>query len=207
MFKGVLRRLFGISDPKKTPVERLNPRLSPVPLPGPFDYAVGLGEYSRIDFHDRTDMGTLVHLMKNSHLRKAADRLIELVIDYLLEYPLPENPDLIITIPDSTSNRPFSPTIYIAKQLGSRFGWPVGNNVILRTRLEKPQRDRSFEERLEDARPRYEINIGVDIRDRHILLFDDIYASGQSLIEAGHLIREHNPKSLMALTLVRLRNT
>lgn len=200
-----LRGVFRNSDPENNAINRLTPELSPVPLPGPFDFAVGLGDYSQGDFHDRTDMGMLVHLMKYHYSQEAADRLVEFLIDYLMANPLPERPDLIVTIPDSITNRPFKPTLYMAERLGSRFSWPVGNNIIHRARLEKPQKDRSFEERLEDTRPRYKIRGGDAVSNRHVLLFDDIYASGQSLKEAGYLIREHDPKSVMALTLVRLR--
>jgi len=202
---GTLKRFLRTPDAENISVGELTPELSMTRLPGPFDYAVGLGDYSQGDFHERTDMGTLVHLMKYHYSREAADRLVEFLIDFLTANPLPDDPDLVITIPDTITNRPFSPTAYIAEQLGRRFRWPVGSKVIVRARLEKPQKDRSFEERLRDSRPRYALRNGNAARHKHILLFDDIYASGQSLKETGRLIREQNPKTLMALTLVRLR--
>jgi predicted amidophosphoribosyltransferase len=143
--------------------------------------------------------------MKFHHSQEAIDRLAGFLIDYIIAHPLPEIPDLIVTIPDSITSRPFSPPVYIAERLTDRFGWPVDGDVLFCAQPEKPQKGRSFEDRLEDTRPRYGILKENLLRRKHILLFDDIYASGQSLMEAGRLIREHDPKTVMALTLVKLR--
>lgn len=200
----MLTRIFGRNDPEHAPVEELTPELSPTVLPGPFDFSVGLGQYSLKTFHRRSQMGTLVHLMKYHHSREAADRLSEFLIEYLADHPLPERPDLIVTVPDSIPNRPFSPAGYIAERLAGEFGWTARTDIIVRARLEKPQKDRSFEERLQDTRPRYALRHPDAVRGKNILLFDDIFATGKSLIEAAALIREHDPACLMALTLVKL---
>jgi predicted amidophosphoribosyltransferase len=196
-------RIFGRRR-ENTPVERLIPELSPTFLPGPFDYSIGLGHYSESTFHQRTQMGTLVHLMKYHHSYEAADRLVIFLKEYLTEHPLPDPPSLIITVPDSVPNRPFSPAGYIADGIAAAFGWTACHDIIVRARLEKPQKQRSFEERLQDTRPRYMLRHPEAVRGECILLFDDIFATGKSLIEAANLIREHDPACLMALTLVKL---
>ena len=195
------------SREKHAGIERLTPEIRVTSLPGPFDYAVGLSDYSLTTFHDRTDMGALVHLMKNHHSRPAADKLAAFVIGYLDDHPLPYRPDLVVTIPDSITNRPFSPARYIADMVAEHFGWSCRHDLIIRARLEKPQKDRSYKERLEDRRPRYALQHGDILTGRHILLFDDIYATGRSLIEAADLIRADRPASIMALTLAKLRPT
>jgi len=149
-------------------------------------------------------MGKLIHLMKYHYSQKAADRLASFLIDYLEENPLPDLPQAVITIPDSLTNRPFRPTAYLADAFGAHFGWPVRHDVIHRIRLEKPQKDRSFEDRLADTRPRYNLIHPEAVAGKQVLLFDDIYATGRSLTEAADLINEHAPRSLMALTLVKL---
>lgn len=203
----IVSRLFGRRNGENIPIEALTPELSPTFLPGPFDYAVGLGHYSEQTFHRRTQMGTLIHLVKYHHSREAADRLASFLIDYLADHPLPRRPDLIVTVPDSIPNRPFSPVAYIAERLAEKFGWGTRHDIIVRARLEKPQKDRSREERLQDTRPRYALRHPEAVRGRDIFLFDDIFATGKSLIETANLIREHEPASLMALTLVKLGRT
>lgn len=199
----IAARIFGRGR-EDAPVERLTPELSPTFLPGPFDYSIGLGHYSEQTFHRRTQMGTLVHMMKYHYSHEAADRLTVFLKEYLTDNPLPFRPDLIVTVPDSIPNRPFSPVGYIADRIAGEFGWTARHDIIVRARLEKPQKQRGFEERLQDTRPRYALRHPEAVRGRSVLLFDDIFATGKSLIEAANLIREHDPACLMAVTLVKL---
>lgn len=203
--RGRIIAFFVPSREERVGIQLLTPEVSVTRLPGPFDYGIGLGDYSPATFHDRTDMGALVQLMKCHHSRPAADKLAAFLIGYLTSHPLPNRPDLIVTIPDSITNRPFSPVGYIADTVAEHFGWSCRHDMIVRTRLEKPQKDRSYKERLEDRRPRYALQYSDILAGRHILFFDDIYATGRSLIEAADLIRAGRPASIMALTLVKLR--
>lgn len=207
-FSKLIQEWFSPASPspeqEQAIITHLQPELNTVQLPGPFDFSMGLGGYSKDTFHKKTDMGVLIHKMKVHHSTAAADRLVSFLIRYLEENRLPSNPDLVITVPDSLTNRPFSPTEYLCDCLVNHFDWTARHDIITRIRQEKPQKDRSFEERIDDTRPRYGLRYPNDIRDKHVLLFDDIYATGRSLIEAADLIREQSPASVMALTLVRL---
>jgi len=185
-------------------IDRLHPRAEISLLPGSFEYAISLGYYSMDDFHNKSDMGRLIRLMKYHYSLPAADRLASFMIDFLEDHPLPLSPDLIVTIPDSLTNRPFRPAAYLADAVAARFGWQARHDIIRRIRLEKPQKDRSFEERLADTRPRYGLENSKAVRGRQVLLFDDIYATGRSLTEAADLIYQCVPASLMILTLARL---
>jgi predicted amidophosphoribosyltransferase len=200
----LLTRLFGRREGENVPIRELTPELATTQLPGPFDFSIGLGYYSMQTFHRRTHMGTLIHLMKYQYSREAAERLAVFLIDYLTKHPLPYRPDLIVTVPDSIPNRPFSPVGHIAERVAEKFGWTARQDIIVRARLEKPQKDRSFEERLADNRARYALRYPEAVRGKTVLLFDDIFATGKSFIEAAELIRERDPIRLMGLTLVKL---
>jgi len=201
---GRFRSLIGKAGSGIDEIDSLAPEIKPDTLPGPFARSLAIGRYSFDDFHKRTDMGKLIHLMKYHYSRKAADRLTIFLINYLQENPLPDQPGLVVTLPDSLTNRPFRPTAYLADAFGTHFGWPVRHDIIHPIRLEKPQKDRSFEERLADTEPRYDLRHPEAVTGKKVLLFDDIYATGRSLIEAADLINAHSPESLMALTLVKL---
>jgi predicted amidophosphoribosyltransferase len=185
-------------------LDRLNPQIAMTELPGPFDYAVGLGKYSIETFHKRSDMGTLIRMLKSDYSTAAADRLAELLIQFLESHPLPQKPDLVVTIPDSLTNRPFKPVAYLADQAADHFGWSARHDIIYPVRIEKPQRERSFKERMADLQPRYNLRHSDAVHGKSVLLFDDIFATGQSIIEAADLIREHSPAFVMALTLAKL---
>ncbi len=175
------------------------------PLPGPFGHAVALTSYTVDDFHRESEIGVLIRRMKSEPSKEAADRLAAFIIKYLENHKWPQIPDVVLTIPDSVIDRPFSPVEYLYKKVAVHFDWSVRTDIIRRIRPGKPQRERSFEERLADTEPRYGLADPEAVRDKHLLLLDDIYATGRSLIEAAELIRAQSPKSIMALALVKLR--
>jgi predicted amidophosphoribosyltransferase len=203
---GGLLRFFRPRENVQEKVGRLQPEVNFAELPGPFDYALGIGSYSVEDFHKRTDMGKLLRLMKQSNSKAAADRLKSFIIPILEEKKLPHQPDLMVTIPDSVPDRRFRSVAYLSDKIADHFGWGARHDIIDLVRQEKPQKERSFRERLADTQPRYTLRYPDVIKGRHVLLFDDIYATGKSLIEAAELIRKNSPASVMAITLVKLNH-
>lgn len=188
----------------KEDIARLNPEINISQLPGPFTYSVALGKYSVEIFHKKTDMGQLIHLMKYHQNEQAAEKLSGILIDFIKEYPFPENPDLVITIPDTIINRPLSPVKYLAESICKDFDWPVRHDVFSHIKVGPPQKTRTFEERIEDNVKRYRLDFPKLVSEKNILLFDDIFATGQSMIEAAQLIWEQRPQTVMAMTLVKL---
>ena len=194
------------AGPKGRPKKNndLDSELKITVLPGPFAFSAALAELSVDAFHDHSSIGKMIRQMKSGNADEAADRLAKLIIRYLDDHRLPENPEVVIAIPDSVPNRSSSPVENLCRRVADHFEWPVGIDLIRRIRSEKPQKERSFEERLADTNPRYRLTDPGSVRNKRVLLFDDIYATGRSLIEAAELILEHSPKSIMALTLVKL---
>ncbi len=206
--KSFLKEYFGSfflpGTKQEIRVDSLNPELCVTPLPGPFSCGLALGSYSEDTPRQKTDLGKLIYLMKYRHSVRAAERLAAFLINYLKINPFPNPPYVLITVPDSITNRPFSPVGYLADQVASHFGWIARHDILARLRLEKPQKDRDFKEKLADKRLRYFLKHPRAVKGKHILLFDDIYDTGRSLTEAAHLINEQSPASLTALTLVKL---
>jgi predicted amidophosphoribosyltransferase len=203
----IIARILSIFHRQKidrAEIDRLTPEQNISHFPGPFEFSLGIASFSIEDFHRRSDMGQLIRLMKNSHSTEAADRLRSFLILFLEENPLPRPPEVIVTIPDSQPDRPFRPMAYLADGVGNHFGWSSRHDIIHPIRSGKPQKERSFEARLADKQPRYDLQHPEAVEGRIILLFDDVYATGSSLIEAAGLISEHAAASIMALTLAKL---
>ncbi|MFH1699339.1 MAG: hypothetical protein ABIE07_02030 [Candidatus Zixiibacteriota bacterium] len=182
----------------------LNPEINISQLPGPFSYSVALGRYTVEKFHEKTDMGLLIHMMKYRQNTEAARKLTKILIDFIREYPFPQNPNLVITIPDTMTNRQNSPVKYLAEAIGKEFNWLVRHDIFSNIKVGLPQKTRTFDERIEDIHKRYRLNCPQLVQGKHILLFDDIFATGQSMIEAAQHIWDHHPHTVMAMTLVKL---
>ncbi|MEE9443347.1 MAG: hypothetical protein V3V99_11850 [candidate division Zixibacteria bacterium] len=185
-------------------IARLNPEININQLPGPFSYSAALGKYSEDIFHKKTDMGRLIHLMKYRQNAQAAKKLSGILISFIREYPLPQHPDLIITIPDTITNCPISPVKYLAEAIGKEFNWPVRHDIFSHINVGPPQKARTFNERIEDNLRRYRLDYPELVQEKNILLFDDIFATGQSMIEAAQHIWDQRPRTVMAMALVKL---
>lgn len=170
----------------------------------PFKYALSLGHYSDQLHNKRTDLGQLIYLMKYRFIREAADKALEFTWQNLKNIDLPYQPDLVISIPDSLVNRPFSPTRLIAYGLADYFDSQRVVDLIHRRRLALPQKHRQWSDKISDSRLRYHISDRETVRNKHILLFDDIFDTGQTALEAGYHLRSAGAKSVMLLTLVYL---
>lgn len=180
-------------------------RLSPRQLRRqPFDFAIALGRYNDNLHKKLTDLGQLIYLMKYHYIREAAESATEFACQQLQTIKLPHHPDLVVTVPDSLVNRPFSPTRLISYGLADHFDSERAPDLIQRRRLSLSQKDRPWNVKLSDNRMRYHLSNKDFVRDKHILLFDDIFDTGQTAIEAGSHLRSAGAKSVMLVTLVYL---
>jgi predicted amidophosphoribosyltransferase len=196
--------ILGLRKKSDFSIGNLSEEVNPVELPGPFGYSRAISRFSFDDFHRHSDLGKLMKSMKNECSRSAADRLIELLIEYLRQNPLPRRPELIIPLPDSILDRSFKSTEYMADALADYFGCLSRHDIVCPIGIGQPQKERSIEERLADSKPRYEIREAEILEGRVVLLLDDIYASGRSMIEAGELINQNHPEYMMALAVIKL---
>jgi predicted amidophosphoribosyltransferase len=202
-FKDYIASFFLPASREANDLDLLQPEVEVLKLPGPFSFAVALGEFSH-DVKNQSDLAKLVLMAKRCNSVKAADRLSEFLIGYLEEGPLPHTPDILVTIPDSIGKHSFSPVQHMAQSLAVRFGWELRHDIFVHARITKPQKSRGFEERLNDERPRYRLAESSFAENRHILIFDDIFATGKTLIEAGNLLAQCSPASVMALVIAQL---
>ncbi len=176
-------------------------------LPGPFESARALWDYTIEEFHSTAPVGRKIRVIKTDG-HKNQQEYINLFADRVVGWlkmntPFP-TPDCIVTIPDTEQNRLVKPVDTMAAQIAEKMNWHFEKSVIELSRLEKPQKTRGWTERLQDKTPRYRLNNSCNISGKHILLFDDVFATGQSMIEVGKLIQAQKPKSLTALALVRI---
>jgi predicted amidophosphoribosyltransferase len=185
-------------------IDLLRAELHSESLPGPFNYGVTLSRFTPGVFHTRSRLGALIRRIKSDYSAEAADTLAALVVGYLRDNPLPSDPDLILTVPDSIARRPVSPVACVAEKIGLSMGWAVRDDLLVVVRDEKPQKERSVAERLSDRRPRYALRDPGAVAGRTILLFDDICVTGRSLAETVEHLRAASARLVMALTLAKL---
>ncbi|NPA34571.1 MAG: ComF family protein [Chlorobi bacterium] len=163
--------------------------------------AVGTGAFQR------TYLGELLYQIKYRGNLELIDDITHIAVQFLrTRYVLPWL-KAIIPIPPSQP-RPVQPVIEIANRLGKHLNLPVPLDYLLKKKNTEPLKN------INDPKQRIKILSDAfrvsDLRfaGKYILLFDDIYRSGETLKAATSvLMSEGRVKKVFVLTITKtLRN-
>jgi ComF family protein len=146
-----------------------------------------------------------VQALKYEGLRVLAEPLSAEMARYG-ERMLPR-PQVIVPVPlhtDRQRERGYNQSALLAQGLGWRWGVPVVEEALLRTRSTRAQVGLSGEERRENVRGAF-AGPTTALRDQRVLLVDDVCTTGATLEECAHALREAGAATVWALTLTRAR--
>ena len=103
-----------------------------------------------------------------------------------------------------SQKRPFQPVPEIAKTIGSLLNLSVPTNYLIKLRQTRQiQHLPSVESKRAEIQGAFDVQ-PQDFQGRCVLLFDDVYASGTTLIEATDVLyRQGRVKHVLVLTLTR----
>lgn len=172
-------------------------------LPGPFDGSLSLWQCQYDSFHASSSIGSLIREMKQQDSESIRALFIQAIVDYFIEHPQEIPPDIVTVIPDSR-RRSFQTVSAVASGFCKELSWTFREGLIIPAKVGKPQKNRSWAERQGDRTSRYRPADPEIVSGKHILIFDDIFATGQSMTEAAKLFRDAGAESVSALVLVRL---
>ncbi len=160
-------------------------------------------ENSRSFFYYRqTAIRELVHLFKFQSQKTAGDDLAKLCSPFLKTL-LPST-DLIIPVPLSPlslKKRGFNQVCYLLKKLNI----PYQENILTRKNHRKAQSQLSREQRLKSVSSQFSISLNAEhlLKDRTILLVDDIYTTGSTARAISSLLRQNGAEKIFILTFFR----
>jgi len=153
----------------------------------------------------RTELGELLYQLKYRHDRskispiaKAAAVFIEGVLAY--KYLA-----AIVPVPPSDLQRQFQPVIEIAGEIGRNLNLPSPSDYLVKVRETTPLKN------LEDQESRHEqLRDVFAVRDqrfkgKYVILFDDLYRSGETLISATAAL--HNKGGISRVYVLALTRT
>jgi len=112
--------------------------------------------------------------------------------------------DVMIPVPLSRkklSQRGFNQSLELAKMLAHPFKKKVLHQGLKKIRETKAQTQLSQKERQENLRGAFEWVGTYDIRDKNILLIDDVHSTGSTLEACSQAIEKGKPGQIKALTI------
>ena len=101
--------------------------------------------------------------------------------------------------------RGFNQAEEIAKELSSFLKIPLISDCLIKTRETIPQVELSPEARKENVKGAFLIKKGDLIKEKKILLVDDVYTTGSTMEEAARVLKEAGAKEIIGIALARAK--
>jgi ComF family protein len=169
-----------------------------------FDVAISYGGYDGA-------LRRLVHLLKYEQLRPAADALGNKLAEAITKQAITsDSPVLIVPVPlhkTKQRQRGFNQTELLAKSAlkqldDSRFELHAGN--LRRVRPTVSQTGLTRHQRRENVRGAFVVASPQRVRDRAVLIVDDVYTTGTTLNECARVLRAAGAKQVVVATVARV---
>ncbi|MBC8204402.1 ComF family protein [bacterium] len=154
----------------------------------------------------RTDLGEFLYQIKYRSNINLIISVSVIAADFIRKLDVFPYLASIIPIPPSDLNRPFQPVFEITIELGKRLNLPAPIDYLIKVRKTTPLKC------LEDHNSRHDqLKDAFTVKDqrfkgKYVLLFDDIYRSGETLRSATEVLYNNGLVSrVFVLTLTKTR--
>ena len=117
-----------------------------------------------------------------------------------------EKYDIIISVPMSKkkkSQRGYNQSELIAKQISKYTKISFENQVLIKYQENNTQSTLTKKQRLENVKNVYKIQNEQKIKEKNILLFDDIYTTGATAKECAKVLKKAGAKTVGVLTIAK----
>lgn len=114
--------------------------------------------------------------------------------------------DIIIPVPihkKRRQKRGYNQTELIAKEIAKNTNLELQNNVLIKSLNIVPQSELNKNERKENIKNVFKLTNFEKIRNKNIIIFDDIYTTGSTLNECARVLKNAECKKIGILTIAK----
>jgi ComF family protein len=114
--------------------------------------------------------------------------------------------DLVMPVPlhrTRLRHRGFNQSLVLAHGISERFSMPLLYDNLARLRSTRPQVELSGQERAENVKGAFGLVRPSEVRDKSVLLIDDVYTTGATMNECAKVLKEAGAASVTVFTLAR----
>jgi len=147
----------------------------------------------------------LVHSFKYKGKTILAKIFSKLMIDHIKDNPEIAGVDLVTAVPlhkDRLKEREFNQSLLIANYISKEYSLAL-TNTLEKTRKTRYQNELLKSERLKNLEGAFSVSPAADIKDKNILLIDDIMTTGSTLKECAKTLLGGGAKDVKCFTLAR----
>ncbi|MDD5145524.1 MAG: phosphoribosyltransferase family protein [Candidatus Pacebacteria bacterium] len=137
----------------------------------------------------------LIHQFKyDPYVKELSVSLSSLIITHLLTIQKSFDRDNSVLIPVPVTKkrkklRGFNPSEEIAKELAKNLNLPLLADCLIKIKETRPQMELSAEERMENIKGVFAVENAEKIKDKKILLVDDVYTTGSTMEECAGALK------------------
>lgn len=158
------------------------------------------------------EIKNLIHVFKYQSWTRIKKPLEQIINCYLKNLWL-EKPNLtnfiIIPIPlhkTRKQERGFNQAELLGEIIAEKLQLPLKINVLIKTKETKSQAElKDWEKRKENLRESFMVQQPEQIKDKNIILIDDVYTSGATINEAAKTLRDSGARKILALVIAKTK--
>lgn len=162
------------------------------------------GAYAMCYFVKGGKIQQLMHNFKYKGVQNIGHMLGNIAGEQLLKSPVFKNVDIIIPVPLHKSRlrkRGYNQSLCFAQGLSEKMGIPVDENNLVRLRATETQTHRSRFSRFENMQEVFTVINPEALRNKHILLVDDVVTTGSTLEACGSELLKATGSKLSIATI------
>lgn len=151
----------------------------------------------------------MIHCFKYKYVIELKNPLKKVLIKYLQQFPgseLFQIAPIIIPIPlhkKRQRQRGFNQAELLAEGIAKEFGFEIQNNILIRIKHTTPQIKLTGIDRKNNLHNSFQITDSNFVKNKNIILFDDIYTTGATMQECAKLLTKAGAKKIYGLVLAQ----
>jgi ComF family protein len=148
----------------------------------------------------------LIHRLKYNRRVQHRRPLAELAGRRLAPFIAGSRADLVIPVPlhvKRLRQRGFNQAVLLGEILAREWGLPLMRRNMRRIRWTEPQINLSLAERLANVRGAFSVSEPLLVRDKRIILVDDVYTTGSTVSECSRVLTNAGASEVFVVTIAR----
>lgn len=153
-----------------------------------------------------TEIGEMLNQLKYRNNLSVVDSLAETASNFIKELLVYKYLAGIVPIPPSKLDRPYQPVFLLSEKIGELVNLPAPTDYLTKNKATQPLKEiTDIDTRREQLSDAFTVSDNR-FRGKYVLLFDDLYRSGETLSAASTVLMEQGGVSrVFTLTLTRTR--
>lgn len=161
-------------------------------------------------YHYRRPLKGMIKSFKYYQLKDLRETIANLAINVLKEKKIlfywQKNNFIFTPLPLFPARklwRGFNQSEVILKEVCLKLNLPFNNDLIIRKKWTKDQAGLKSKERKENVQGAFEINKKEAVKNKNMVIFDDVWTTGNSLKECARTLKNNDANIVWGLTLCR----